>query len=276
MRELRRLRRCLPDGHVAGQDPHRAGPTRAQHPHDLCLLRRGLRPQGRDERQHRRAPGALEGRSGQRGPRLCEGPLRLGLRHPPRAHHPSDDPKPHHRPVARGELGRSHRPRRVGVQAHPGRARPRFGGRHQLLALHQRGGLPRAKAGACGVRQQQHRHLRAGVPLAHRVWAGPGFRHLGGHAGLQVGGARRRDRGDRRQPDRRAPGVRLAHEAPAARRRPAGGHRPAAYRSGGRPARARRAPSGAQAGHQRGPDHGPGVRGGHRGAAQRGLCGRAL
>jgi formate dehydrogenase major subunit len=38
--------------------------------------------------------------------------------------------------------------------------------------------------------------------------------HLGRHADLQVGGAGRRDHGDRRQPDRRPSGVCLAHEAP--------------------------------------------------------------
>ena len=43
------------------------------------------------------------------------------------------------------------------------------------------------------------------------AWAD--LRHLGRHADLQVGRARRRDHGHRRQPDRRAPGVRLAHEA---------------------------------------------------------------
>ena len=44
------------------------------------------------------------------------------------------------------------------------------------------------------------------------------LRHLGRHAGFQVGRKGRRDPGDRRQSDRRASGVRLAHEEAAARR----------------------------------------------------------
>ena len=40
---------------------------------------------------------------------------------------------------------------------------------------------------------------------------------VGRHAGLRFGDAGRRDLRDRRQPDRRPPGVRVAHEAPAAR-----------------------------------------------------------
>ena len=35
----------------------------------------------------------------------------------------ADDPREDHRPVARGHLGRGDRPRRVGVQAHPGQGR---------------------------------------------------------------------------------------------------------------------------------------------------------
>ena len=46
-------------------------------------------------------------------------------------------------------------------------------------------------------------------------------RRVGRHAGLRLGGARRRDHGDRRQPHRRPPGVRLAAEAPPARGREA-------------------------------------------------------
>ena len=45
------------------------------------------------------------------------------------------------------------------------------------------------------------------------------LRRIGRHADLQVGRAGRRDHGDRRQPDRRPPGVRLAHEEAPARRR---------------------------------------------------------
>jgi ferredoxin len=88
MRQLRRLRRGLPDRHAAGEDGDPARPARAQRHHHLRLLRRGLRLQGRDEGQRGRAHGALEGRQGQRRPRLRQGPLRLGLRHAQGPHHP--------------------------------------------------------------------------------------------------------------------------------------------------------------------------------------------
>ena len=69
---------------------------------------------------HGRAHGAVEGRQGESRAFLREGPLRLGLRQPPRPHPEADDAREDHRSVARGELGRGDRPRRLGVQAHPG------------------------------------------------------------------------------------------------------------------------------------------------------------
>ena len=77
--------------------------------------------------------------------------------------------KKHHRPVARGQLGRGDRLRRQRVQAHPGQVRPGFDRRHHLLALHQRRDLPGAEAGARRLRQQQRRHLRPRLPFAHRL-----------------------------------------------------------------------------------------------------------
>ena len=44
-------------------------------------------------------------------------------------------------------LGRGDRLRGLRVQAHPGEIRPRLGRRHHLVALHQRGDLPRPEAG---------------------------------------------------------------------------------------------------------------------------------
>ena len=108
--------------------------------------------------------------------------------------------------------------RRERIQAHPGPIRPRLDRRHHLLALHQRGSVPGPEAGARRLRQQQHRHLRPRLPFADRLWPQPDLRHLGGHAGLQVGRQIRRDPRHRRQSDRRASGVRLAHEEAAARR----------------------------------------------------------
>ena len=48
--------------------------------------------------------------------------------------------------------------------------RPPFGRRHHLVALHQRGDLPRPEAGPRRLRQQQRRHLRPRLPLADRLW----------------------------------------------------------------------------------------------------------
>ena len=105
--------------------------------------------------------------------------------------------------------------------ADPGRARRALDRRHHLVAVHERGGVRRPEDDPGGVRQQQRRHLRAGVPLPDRLRPQADVRHLGRHAGLPVGRRRRRHHGHRRQPDRRAPGVRLADEAAAARGRAA-------------------------------------------------------
>ncbi len=69
------------------------------------------------------------------------------------------------------------------IQAKYGRG---VGRRHHLLALHQRGDLPGAEAGARRLRQQQCRYLRAGVPLAHRLRPEDHIRHLGRHAGFRL------------------------------------------------------------------------------------------
>jgi formate dehydrogenase major subunit len=105
------------------------------------------------------------------------------------------------------------------VPAHPGpdTGKDSIGG-ITSSALHQRGDLPRAEADPRGLRQQQRGHLRARLPFAHRLRPGPELRHLGRHADLQASvDHSRRGHGDRRQPDRGAPGVRVAHEAAAAR-----------------------------------------------------------
>jgi formate dehydrogenase major subunit len=92
--------------------------------------------------------------------------------------------------------------------------------RHHLVALHQRGDLPGAEADARRLRQQQCRHLRPRLPFAHRLWPRQDLRHLGRHAGFRFRRAHRRGHRDRRQPDRRPPGLRLAAEEAAARRVP--------------------------------------------------------
>ena len=49
------------------------------------------------------------------------------------------------------------------------------------------------KLARAGVRQQQHRHLRARLPFADRLRAEHDVRHLGRHAGFRFGRAGRRD-----------------------------------------------------------------------------------
>ena len=137
MRVLRRLRAGLPDRIAAREVGGRTRPARAFRHHHLRLLRRRLQLQGRDAGRHGGAHGAVEGRQGEPRPFLREGPLRLGLRQPPRPHPEADDAREDHRSVARGHLGRGDRPRRLRVQAHPGDGRQEFDRRHHLVALHR-------------------------------------------------------------------------------------------------------------------------------------------
>ena len=81
-------------------------------------------------------------------------------------------------PVARDDLGGGDRPRRLRVQAHPGPVRPRRRRRHHLVALHQRGDLPRPEADPRRLRRQQRRHLRPRLPLADRLRPEDRVRHL--------------------------------------------------------------------------------------------------
>ena len=132
----------------------------------------------------------------------------------------ADDPRADRGSVARSVLGRGDR-LRGGANSSASRRNTAATsiGAIILLALHQRGGVPRPEAGARGLRQQQRRHLRARLPFADRLRPLESLRHVGGHAGFQVGRQGGRGHGDRRQSDRRPPGVRLApQEAPARRR----------------------------------------------------------
>ena len=96
VRLVRRLRAGVPDRDAHRKIGHRDRPARAFGGDDLRLLRRRLRVQGRDARRRSRSHGALQGRQGQSRPFLREGPLRLGLRHPPRTHPQADDPREDH------------------------------------------------------------------------------------------------------------------------------------------------------------------------------------
>jgi hypothetical protein len=164
MRLVRRLRAGVPDRDAHRKNGHRDRPAGAFGGDDLRLLRRRLRVQGGDARRRGRSHGALQGRQGQSRAFLREGPLRLGLHHPPGAHPRADDPRADQRSLARGLLGRGDRAHCVGIQAHPGKIRPALHRRHHLVTLHQRGDLPGAEADPRRLRQQQCRHLRAGLP----------------------------------------------------------------------------------------------------------------
>ena len=271
MRVLRRLRAGLPDGDADREERDRGGPARACVVTTCAYCGVGCSFKAEMQGDEGRAHGALQGRQGEPRAILREGPLRLGLRHPQGPHHQADDPREDHRPLAGGDLGRGDQPRRQRVQAHPGEVRPRLDRRHHLLALHQRGDLPRAEAGPRRVRQQQRRHLRARLPFADRLRPEDDVRHLRRHAGFRLGRQGRRHPGHRRQPDRRASGVRLAHEAAAARGRAADRRRPAPHRPREDAACRGRLPPAAAARHQRRADQRDGACRRHRGAGRRGL-----
>ena len=141
--------------------------------------------QGRDARRRAGAHGPVQGRQGQSRPLLRQGPLRLGLRHPPGADPQADDPRQDHRPLARRSAGTRRSATPLRVQAHPGASTAACRGRHHLLALHQRGDLSGAEAGPRRLRQQQRRHLRARLPFADRLRLEHDLRDLGRHAGLR-------------------------------------------------------------------------------------------
>ena len=96
---------------------------------DLRLLRRRLLVQGGAQGRRGRAHGPLQGRQGQRGPFLRQGPVRLRLRHAQGPHPQADDPRADRGPVARSLLGRGDRLRGERIQAHPGEVRARLGRR---------------------------------------------------------------------------------------------------------------------------------------------------
>ena len=237
LRVVRRLRPGVPHGDAHREVDHRDGSATPVGHHHLRLLRRGVLVQGRDAGRDRGAHDAVQERWRQRGSLVREGPVRVGLRHTRRPCARADGARVDRRRVASRVLGRGDHVRRRPVARHPAAPRHQFDRRHHVVALHQRRGVRRAAHGAYGVRQQQHRHLRPRLPFTDRVRAQEHLRHLGRHAGLQVGRSVRRDAARRRQPDRRPPGVRLADEAPAARRRTTDRGRSASHRPGSHAAR---------------------------------------
>ncbi len=277
---MRRLRAGLPHVGAAGEVTRPARHAHAGGRHHLRLLRRRLLVPRRGAGHRRGHPGgpddARQERWRQRGPLVRQGPLRLRLHQPPRPAAAPDGARVDRRRVAGRVVGggdRDGRRRLLGDPARPRRRRDRW---HLVLSLHQRGGLRRPEDGAGGVRQQQRRHLRPGLPLPHRLRPQPDLRHLRGHPGLQVRRAGRRGAADRRQPHRRAPRLRLPAQATAARGRADHRRRPAPDRPGARPARRGGRPPAGAAGLQRGLRQRDGTHDHHRGAARRGVPARAL
>ena len=171
---MRRLRAGLPDRRAASRSRViELGQPEHSRDHHLRLLRRRLHLQGRDAGRHGRAHGAVEGRQGEPRPFLREGPLRLGLRHPPGPHPEADDAREDHRSVARGVAGTRRsatsprefkRIQATVRQATRSASSPRRAAPNEETYLVQK--LVRA-----GVRQQQRRHLRARLPFADRLRA---------------------------------------------------------------------------------------------------------
>ena len=185
------------------------------------------------------------------GHSCVKGRFAYGYATPPGPRSETDDPQADRRPVAGSVLGRGAGIRGERVQAHPGRIRRGRGRRDLVVAMHQRGSVPRPEARAHGLRQQQHRHLRPRLPFADRLRPRQHLRHVGRHAGFQIGRQVGRRHRHRRQSDRRPSGVRLAPEEAAARGRAPHRHRPAPHRSGEEPARRGRPSPRAEAGNER-------------------------
>ena len=264
VRLVRRVRRVVPDRRADREVARCDGRAGACGDDHLRILRGRLLVQGGDQRRRRRTHGAESRRRGEPRPCLREGPFRLWLRDASGPRPEAHDPRADHRPLARSLLGGCYRARGERIPAHPGCLRAGLGRRHHLVALHERGNLPGAEAGARRTWHQQRRYLRAGVSLADRVWLEEHARRVRGHAGVRLGDEGGRDRRDRRQPDRRASGLRLADEAPSAPGRPADRDRPARDRPGAlRTYRGHRTPAVAPW-HERGVDQCAGARRGHR------------
>ncbi len=251
MRVVRRLRRGVPDRRADREVAHPARPSAAYRDDDVRVLRRRLLVQGGGEGRAGRAHGAQPGRPREPRPRVRQGPVRLRLCHASRPHHDADDPQVDRRSVAAGELGRSDRARGERVPPHSGEVRPRLDRRHHLVALHERGDVPRAEARARGVRQQQRRHVRARLPFADRLRPEEHDRRVGRHAGLRLRHEGRRHHRRRRESDRGPSGVRLAAEAAAAAGRQAHRRRSARDRARADAAHRGRLPPAGPARYQR-------------------------
>ena len=219
----------------------------------------------------------VQGRRRQRGPLLRQGPVRLRLRHPPGP------------PAARRWCAT--RSTTSGARSRGTRRSPRSpSGFKAIQAEHGVGAIGGISSSRCTNEEVYvvQKMVRAAfgnnnVDTCARVCHSPTGYGLKQTFGTSAGtqdfrsvDAGRRHPGDRRQPDRRPPGLRLADEAAAARGRPADRGRPAPDRPGPQPARRGGVPPPAAAGHQRRLRQRDGPRGRHRGPGRRGVRARAL
>ena len=172
VRLLRRVRAGLPDGDPAGEvasSSWACRPARSITTCAYCGVGCSFKAELRGDELVRMVP--VQGRRRQRGPLLRQGPVRVRLRQPPRPRARPDGPR-----VRSPTSGaRSSWDEAIGFTARRLRGDP---GRSTASArsaaitssrMHQRGGLRRPEDGAGGVRQQQRRHLRPGLPLADRA-----------------------------------------------------------------------------------------------------------
>ena len=173
MRLLRRLRAGLPDRDADREVGDRTRPARTFRRHHLRLLRRRLLASRRRcaaSNVVRMVP-CKDGKANH-GHSCVKGRFAWGYATHRDRIAQADAPREDHRSVARGRAGtrRSATSPREFKRIQAQHGRDAIGGDH-LVALHQRGNLPGAEAGARRLRQQQRRHLRAGLPLADRLRA---------------------------------------------------------------------------------------------------------
>ena len=190
--------------------------------------------------------GANEGHS------CVKGRFAFGYASAPRPGAEPDDAGEDHRRVARGRVGRGDRLRGAPLPRDPGRAR-----RRARSAASPRRARPTKRStsssGWCVRRSATTTSTPApgsATPRPATASSRPSAPRPARRTSRSVDKCRRDGR-DRRQPDRRAPGVRVADEAAAARGREAHRHRPAPDRPGAHPARRGAVPPAARAGHQR-------------------------
>ena len=170
VRLVRRLRAGLPDRHADGQQRHRARharPERRSPPAPTAAWAARSRPRCKGSQVVRMTP--YKNGHANHGHSCVKGRFAWGY-----ATHKDRITKPMIRKTITDPWREVTWDEAIGYAAsefkrHPAAVRPGLGRRHLVVALHQRRDVPDAEAGAGGVRQQQHRHLRPGLPFADRL-----------------------------------------------------------------------------------------------------------